>query len=75
METKLSRLKRLMAEGNYHAALRLANSFFELGKQKEAITRAWAAAVNPEMYIQMGDDPKELIHIGILAINERFGPV
>jgi hypothetical protein len=72
METKLSKLKKYMAEGNHHAALRLAATFFELGKHREAITRAWAAMVNTSLYLQMGECPTELIQAGINAINERY---
>jgi hypothetical protein len=72
METKLSKLKKFMAAGDYRASLRLVATFFELGKQKEAITRAWAAMVNPGLYRQMGECPEHLIEAGINAIRNRY---
>ena len=72
-ETKLNKLKKFMAAGDHTAALRLANSFGQLGPQKEAITRAWAALQNPEFYRAIGRPPEALIATGLAAIRERYG--
>lgn len=54
------------------AALRLAASFPHLGKEKEAITRGWAACQRPEFYRQIGKDPDVLIQLGIEALRRRY---
>lgn len=73
MQSKLSKLANAYKSGNYREALRIAARFHELGDQKEAITRAWAAIQNPEFYIELGYNPDELERIGIKAISARYG--
>jgi hypothetical protein len=73
METKLSRLKRLMSCGDYRSALRLAAGWPRLGEHKEAIQRGWAALSNPDFYRQIGQDPDRLVEVGLAAIRTRYG--
>lgn len=73
METKLSKLKKLMAYGDHRAALRLAAGWPRLGDHKEAITRGWAALSNPGFYRELGRDPEALVAAGLAAIRERYG--
>lgn len=73
METKISKLRALMATGDYRAALRLAASFGRLGEHKEQITRGWAAMTRASFYRQIGKDPEVLVEAGIKAIEERYG--
>ena len=73
METKLSKVKRAWLQGDYIGALRIVAKFGQLGDQKEAITRAWAAYQNPAFYRETGKDPQELIQSGITAIRIRYG--
>lgn len=73
METKLAKLKRFMAAGQHREALRLAASWPRLGDHKAAIERGRAAAVHPEFYRQIGQDPNTLVAVGIAAIRERYG--
>lgn len=72
MQTQLTKLKALMATGDYRAALKLAASWGRLGKHKEAITRGWAAINNAKFYREIGQDPAALQTAGIAAIRERY---
>lgn len=72
METQLTKLKRFMAEGDYHSALRMAAKFGQLGTQRDAITLGWAAKTNPRFYRELGKDPDQLVQNGIKAIRERY---
>lgn len=72
METKLSKLEKAFRAGKYREALRIASKFHELGEQKEAITRAWAAVQNPGFYTEIGYDPARLEKTGIEAISKRY---
>lgn len=73
MTTKLSRLRELTAAGDWHAAIRLAASFPELGEAKVAVSRAASAMTAPGIYEQMGESPKQLVEEGVRAICERYG--
>jgi len=70
--TKLSILKEFMAGDDWISALRLANSFGDLGSHKQAITRAWNAHLRPEFYREIGQNPDELFAAGIRALKERY---
>ena len=72
METALSRLKKLMANGEERKALKLAASWPDLGEHKDAIRAGWAAASNPEFYRELGKSPEKLEQEGIAAIRERY---
>ena len=61
-----------MATDDWIGALRIANRFARLGKQKEAITRAWAAHTNPNFYRQIGKDPDAMLDAGIVALKSRY---
>lgn len=74
LRTKLSQLREFMAAGDWRAALRLANSFGNLGTMHAAhIQRAWAAIQSPEFYREIGRDPDSLVAAGIVALRERYG--
>lgn len=72
MTTKLAKLKELYASGDLIGALRIAARFPQLGDEKEAITRAWAAVGNPAFYRELGQDPDALLHLGIDALRRRY---
>ena len=72
LETKLSKLKKLMTDGKHHEALRLAASWPRLGEHKETIQKGRAADTHPEFYRQIGQDPDALVAAGIAAIRERY---
>ena len=71
--TALQKLKNLWAAGQYRKALKLAASWHALGLHKRAITRGWAATVNPAIYIQLGFDPDTLYTAGLAAVAARYG--
>ena len=73
MQTKISKLKQLMADGDHHKALKLAASWARLGVHKDAIQRGWAAMSNPRFYRQIGLNPDKLVAVGLQAICERYG--
>lgn len=70
--TKLSKLKACYAAGDLVGALRVAARFPQLGDEKEAITRAWAAVGNPAFYRELGQDPDALFRLGIDALRRRY---
>lgn len=70
--TKLSILRDHMSRCDYRAALKLAASWHELGEEKEAITRGWAAMTNPKFYVDIGMSPQQLVNEGIAAIRRRY---
>ena len=72
MKTKLQQLRDFMATGDYRPALRLAASWSELGGHKAAIGRGWAAIVHPQFYIDIDQNPEELVAAGLAAIRERY---
>lgn len=73
MNTKLSRLTTAYRSGDIVGALRIAAKFPQLGAEKEAITRAWAAVKNPAFYREIGRNPEELIEAGRAALACRYG--
>ena len=72
METKLSKVVAAYSAGDYREAIRLAAKFPQLGAQKEAITRAWAAIQSPDFYESMGQDPATLVAAGVDALRARY---
>ena len=74
--TKLSQLKQMMSDGDYRGAIKLASSWGKRGlgsgEHAEAITRAWAAILNPQFYRDIGDNPDRLVELGVAAIRERY---
>ena len=54
METKLSRLKKLMAKDDWKRALSMASKFPRLGEHKNDIQRGHQAYVNPGSYEKLG---------------------
>lgn len=71
--TKISRLRELMANGDWDAALSLAAKFPRLGDDGPAITRANAARVHSTFYRQLRHDPDALRAAGIAALKRRYG--
>lgn len=72
MDTKLSKLKAAWAKGDNIGALRIAAKFPQLGSQKEAITRAWAAYQFPDFYRGIGQCPDALLKAGYDALAARY---
>ena len=72
METKLQTLKNLWRGGDATGALRIAARFPQLGAERDAITKAWAAIQNPGFYRQIGKDPQQLIDDGFDAMRSKW---
>jgi len=76
METKLSKLKKMMAAGDQRGALKLAAGWgmrgLGNGAHAAAITRGWAAITNKGTYEAMGYDPSQLFAAAIAAIKEKY---
>lgn len=72
METKLAKLKKMWAAGDYRAALHLAATWPRLGEHRDKITQGWAAVSNRSFYQQIGKDPAELYKAGLGAVAERY---
>lgn len=72
MTTQLEKLRNFMRAGDYYRALRLAAGWGRLGEARDAIQRGWAAMGNPDFYLEIGQDPDELIRRGIATINDRY---
>jgi hypothetical protein len=73
MKTKLSTLREFMAAGDWRAALKLADSFGDLGIHKQQIERGWAAYTRPDFYREIGKNPEDLIADARAALVERYG--
>ena len=73
METKLAKMKLLMAAKDYRAALQLAAGWPRLGTHRDAIQRGWAAYSNRDFYMQLGRDPASLGAAGGAPSRERYG--
>ena len=73
MESKLSKVRALVAAGDEVAALRIVARFPRLGAEKQVITRGWNAHQNSEFYRTLGFDPAELVRGAIAAIRAKYG--
>ena len=72
METKLSKLLKLMEQGEWPKALSFAAKFPQLGDHRDAIVRGHEAYVRPDFYRQINRDPDILVKIGIAALVDRY---
>ena len=72
MTTKLEQLKTLMRAGDHHRALKLAAGWSRLGEARDDIQRGWAAKSNPDFYRGIGQDPDELVRLGVAAIQTKY---
>lgn len=69
---QLDQIRRLAEVGDWRGALKIAQGFYELGKQRDPIQKAYSAIRYPQLYLEMGQDPHELKAAGIAALKERF---
>lgn len=72
MKKKIDIVKMHAANGNWHAAIKVAAKFPRLGKEKEAITRAKDCIVNPRFYESLGFDVEKEINLGIAALRSKY---
>lgn len=75
MERKSDAVRRLVAEGDLKAALRIAKDF-RLGitkDQSSAMTLAYECMVHGRFYIQLGYDLNEKVADGVKVLKELYG--
>lgn len=75
MERKSDTVRRLVAAGDYKAALRIAKDF-HLGitkKQSDDMARGYEAMTNPRFYKSIGFDIDGLVRIGIETVTALYG--
>ena len=73
-ETKTETVRRLVADGRYMEALRIAQGF-RLGITKpdsDKLRRAHEAVGNARFYASIGLDPEKLINDGILTLKSIY---
>ncbi len=75
MERKSDKVRRLVSDGDYKAALRIAKEF-RLGITKEqssAMTLAYECMVHGRFYTQLGYDLKQKIEEGVKILVGIYG--
>lgn len=73
MESKASQLRKLMAQGEWHKAIRMAAKFPDLGNERCFILDANLAITNPRWCLGLNQDIPKMIDCGIAALNRRYG--
>lgn len=74
MIKKIDVLRAHIAAQDWRKAVSLAAKFPRLGDEKEVITRAQTAFINPGFLRQIGKDPESCIEAGKAAIMRRYSP-
>lgn len=76
MERKSDAVRRLVAEGDYKSALRIAKGF-RLGITKEdydSMIRGYECMVTcPEFYQSIGKNPSEIAQKGVETVQRLYG--
>ena len=75
MEKKSDRVRRLVADGDYKGALRIAKDF-RLGitkGQSSAMTLAYECMIHGRFYQQLGYDLNQKIAEGLEVLKELYG--
>lgn len=73
-EKKGERIRRLVAEGDWHGALKLGASLAVSEPDRTAIQRGWQALTRPAFAREMGKDPEAQVEAGKEALMRCFGP-
>jgi hypothetical protein len=71
-ESKLLKVRAMLAVGDEYGALRLVKSFPVLGPEKETILRGWCARQSPLFYKQLGYDPDALWRDAVAAVRAKY---
>ena len=71
-KSKLAKVRKAMANGDWDLAIRTAAKFPSLGKHEKAIVRGRDALNNPELYTQMKFNLESLRNEAIAALKERY---
>ena len=75
MERKSEAVRRLVAAGDFKAALRIAKDF-RLGISKEDLDnmrRGYECLVYPAFYQSIGKDPSEIAQKGVETVQRLYG--
>lgn len=72
METKLSKLKTALENGDIAKAISIAAKFPNLGQERNAILDAHTAITNPRWVKGLGKDVEVCIANGISALRLRY---
>lgn len=75
MEKKSDTVRKLVAAGDYKAALRIAKDF-RLGISKvesDLMKRGYECLVHPEFYKSIGVDVDRTVRLGIAAVKCLYG--
>lgn len=75
MEKKSEKVRRLVAEGDYKSALRIAKGF-RLGitkQQSDDMIRGFEAMVSPRFYESLGMDTAALARKGVETVCALYG--
>ena len=75
METKLSKVRKAMAESRWGDAILMAAKFADLGNEAAEIMKAREGLLRPRFQRQIGRDPDILIEAGCAALRRRYGYV
>ena len=75
MERKSDAVRRLVAEGEYKEALRIASNFTRgiSADDHSIMKRGYECLVNPEFYMSMRIDPAKSIHKAIETVSRLYG--
>ena len=74
-EKKSDAVRRLVAAGEYKAALRIAKGF-RLGitkQQSDDMIRGFECLTNPRFYQSLGFDTTALVHKGVETLKQIYG--
>lgn len=72
MESKASQLRKLMAQGEWHKAIRMAAKFPDLGNERCFILDANLAITNPRWCLGLNQDIPQVIALGVAALVRRY---
>lgn len=72
MQSKLSILKDHAASGDWHAAIKLAAKFPQLGAERNAILDGNMALTRPDFCRQLKKDPDAMVEAAITALQVRY---
>lgn len=75
MERKSDKVRRLVATGQFKAALVIAKDF-RIGispEDRDVMTRGYECMVHPDFYRQIGFDPEAESRKGIAVVSKLYG--
>jgi hypothetical protein len=73
MKTKSQQIREALAAGDCIGALRIAAHFHDRSSNTVTYRRGFDAHNNPAFYLQLGQDPQQLLAAAIDLLKKRFG--